>query len=148
MNTIQINKILSRSPVTCSNYLGCFPADQIPKVAFPSAMVVNIDPSWQDGSHWIAIFIQSNNSVEYYDSFGIWPPLNPDILRFLNNFSTIIYNEIPLQSMHSKSCGKHAIYFIFQKSLGRSFDEIISRLRHANADRLVNEFVRRKIFDD
>ncbi|KAL3121693.1 hypothetical protein niasHT_006199 [Heterodera trifolii] len=41
----------------------------------PYSMVINVDPSGSPGSHWVAVYCEQQNRVEYYDSTGIWPPL-------------------------------------------------------------------------
>ncbi|KAL3084237.1 hypothetical protein niasHS_009725 [Heterodera schachtii] len=55
----------------------CFPSDQIPAGAttpVPYSMVINVDPTDSPGSHWVALYCEQPNRVEYYDSTGIWPP--------------------------------------------------------------------------
>jgi hypothetical protein len=48
MFSTQISKILSRNRHTKSSFLGCYPADRIPRlgtaVPFPHSIVVNMDP--------------------------------------------------------------------------------------------------------
>ncbi|KAL3072094.1 hypothetical protein niasHT_036321 [Heterodera trifolii] len=55
----------------------CFPSDQIPAGAttpVPYSMVINVDPTDSPGTHWVAVYCEQPNRVEYYDSTGIWPP--------------------------------------------------------------------------
>ncbi|KAL3088416.1 hypothetical protein niasHT_027105 [Heterodera trifolii] len=40
---------------------------------YPSALVVNNDPSNKEGTHWIAMFIVNDKIVYYFDSFGRTP---------------------------------------------------------------------------
>lgn len=151
MNTLEIDKVLSRNSVTSETYRGCFPSDQLPpqdQKKFPYCMVVNVDPSVLDGSHWVAIYCLSPRHVEYYDSLGDWPPLSDHISRYLSTFSHVRYNSIPLQSSYARSCGRHAIFFLYNRCEGKSFEQIVNFLRYGKTkpDGVVNHFVREKIF--
>lgn len=152
MNTLEINKILSRNHVTTSIYQGCFPSDQIPQGIrkYPHCMVVNVDPSELGGSHWVAIYCLSPLHVEYYDSLGDWPPLSPHISNYLSRFPQIRYNGRELQSSYARSCGRHAIFFLYWRCSGKSFEQIIHFLRFGKSspDSVVNHFIRAKIFDN
>jgi hypothetical protein len=131
MNTNQIQKALSRNPHSRSYFLGCYAADRIPLCyEFPYCLVVNTESSHYRGEHWLAIWVESPRCIEYYDSFGLWPP--PLLItQFLVNFPTTKRNTILLQSPFSRCCGHHALYFILQRSLGRTFTQIIEHLRQS-----------------
>uniref|UniRef100_A0A915CLR9 Netrin receptor UNC5 n=1 Tax=Ditylenchus dipsaci TaxID=166011 RepID=A0A915CLR9_9BILA len=116
MNSLTIEKFLSRNTVTKQTYVGCYPADKIPKLSFfPHCMVVNTDPSQKDGTHWVAVYVVSADQVEYYDSFGVWPSISTLIDDFLHIFTRRLYSSEILQSPLSSSCGKHAVYFIYRR---------------------------------
>lgn len=53
-----------------AKFHGVYPSDKIPKLSnrTPYA-ILNLDKSYQTGSHWIAI-ATSNNNIIVYDSFG------------------------------------------------------------------------------
>jgi hypothetical protein len=151
MESRQIDKILKRNPITAHFYLGCFASDQLMKISpgkYPHSMVVNFDPSEFKGSHWVAIFSISPNEVDYYDSLGLWPPLSSNITQYLSKFNRIRFNPYALQGEYSKSCGQHAIFFLYARSSGKSFEEILRFLRSipGSVDRFVNKFVDAKIF--
>lgn len=156
MNTLQIDKVLRRSALTRGTYVGCFAADQIPTTQYnnnskkyPHHMVVNLDASNCYGSHWVAIYVCSPTSVEYYDSLGDWPPPSAHICRHLQRFAHCKYNRRQWQSERSSACGKHAIYFLQRRCAGRSFQEIMQHFARCkqNADRIVSAFVRTRIFN-
>lgn len=155
MNTLEINKILSRNDVTKIYYRGCFASDQLPigNYKLPYCMVVNIDPSDSGGTHWVAIYCEKLNSVEYYDSLGIWPPLSQHISDYLSLFTNIHYNTVQLQSSYAKSCGRHVIFFLYNRCNGISFNQIMrfllaGRRSRSSPDEIVNEFVRKRIFEN
>ncbi|KAL3110856.1 hypothetical protein niasHT_014793 [Heterodera trifolii] len=80
--------------------------NQIPAGAatpVPYSMVINVDPSGSPGSHWVAVYCEQQNRVEYYDSTGIWPPLSPFIQNFLKSFAHIQFHQLPLQAPYSHS---------------------------------------------
>jgi hypothetical protein len=61
MKTSDIDRILRRNLVTAPFYLGCFAADRIPisPPHYPHCMVVNTDPGWAKGAHWVSIYLPS-----------------------------------------------------------------------------------------
>lgn len=145
MLSVQIDKILKRDPMTRNTYIGCFAADQIPKITtnFPHCFCANTSLATEIGEHWIAIFVPAKRSVEYYDSFGQWPPANKEIGNYLSKFSTIKYNISKIQSEKSMVCGKHVIYFLHMRCKGIPFEQILERLKFGNTkpDVLVRNFM-------
>ena len=142
----QIQKLLSRNESTKTYFIGCFPSDCLPRVNnfYPHCMIANIDKKGMDGSHWIALFVDSPERVEYYDSFGDWPPLSDDLTRFLSAFNTVSFNRTQFQSDMSSSCGRHAIYFLCKRCKGQTFKEIMQRfvMLKSRPDVVVNAYTR------
>lgn len=150
MNTLEIDKILSTSPLTKQTYIGCFAADQIPNmemVKFPNCLVMNIDPITSKGSHWVCAYSPSPSHIEYYDSLGIWPPPSIHIANYLSRFKQIRYSIILLQSPNSSVCGRHVLFFLFNRCLGTPFEKIVRFLHFGKTtpDTLVSSFVTRII---
>lgn len=112
MNTIQINNKLKN--LNC--FKGTYP---INKIKFfktkkrPLAFVINLDPDYMPGSHWVAIYIDRKNNALYFDSFGVknCPKL---IKKFLKKYKVrrIYLNKYMLQSITSQTCGAYTILFI------------------------------------
>ena len=136
MNSEQIASVLNG--VHC--FLGVYPANKIPtnnNGKFPYCFVANMDTASKPGSHWVAVYIPSQGVVEYFDSFGKWPPANRTLFRFLRTFPTIrklaIKNKgngnVGVQSTNENSCGAHTIFFIRSRIIGQSFHQIESELR-------------------
>jgi hypothetical protein len=150
MKTSDIDRILRRNLVTAPFYLGCFAADRIPisPPHYPHCMVVNTDPGWAKGAHWVSIYCLSPTHVEYFDSLGIWAPPSEPICTFLSRFQWVRFVSRPVQSPYTDTCGKHAIFFLYHRCSGVPMERIISRMllgKHS-ADSAVTEFVREKIF--
>jgi len=54
-----------------SNYLGCFPADELPTPAkWPCSLVANTDPSGEPGTHWVAMYMPEPRVLEYFCPLG------------------------------------------------------------------------------
>jgi hypothetical protein len=144
MNSRQIFTLLhSTIP---KQFYGVFPSDQLPsKVAvFPACFVNNTDPSGKPGSHWVAIYIDSNKRGEYFDSYGR-PPEILAIKSFLNEYSECWgYNEKRLQGLFSSVCGHYCIYFILQRAFGTpmsSFLDKFSSEEYEENDHLITEWL-------
>ena len=62
--------------------------------------------------------------------------------NFLKNFRIVTRNKYPFQSILSDVCGQYCIYFIYQMSLGLSFDDTVKLLhRSENPDLFVKNFI-------
>lgn len=127
-------------------YVGCYPADMIPEFKkFPASVVINLDNSDKEGSHWVSIFARSKDHAYYFDSYGLLPE-NSNILAYLKKFKKITWQKAVIQSIVSNVCGYYVIFFIYMCSLGKSYDEINNILsRKAGVDKYVVNFVRSKI---
>lgn len=57
-------------------FKGVYSIDKLPFYILekPFGIVVNLDPSWKPGSHWVAIYCPKYGQVIYFDSFGLQPP--------------------------------------------------------------------------
>ena len=171
MNTLQINKILTRNYITRNVYIGCFPSDQIPtvKVKFPHCICINTGSSHSAGEHWIGVWVESPMMVELYDSLAEWPPHANGIIEFLEKFPRIKHlpSGLNLQHPHTATCGAHVCVFFYLRALGYTFNQIVAMLFNimhqatrrntavlknsqqtgrADIDRYVCEFLRKYIF--
>ena len=143
MDTKKLNFLLRKT----RNFIGTFACDQLPKnFSKPALFIVNTDPSYKPGEHWIGLCVELNGSGEYFDSFGL-PPLNEFIINFLdaNCPNGILYNPRTLQCLECISCGHYCIVYIKIRSIGKSFCDFMSLF---TTNTLKNELVIRKIVDD
>jgi hypothetical protein len=140
MNSLQIDTILRKNFHTKSCYKGTFASNNIKNfLTFPYAIVANTQKNTQPGEHWVAMFIQNSNSIEYFDSFGEGP--NKEIKKYIDNFKNVKINTKKIQSDFDTSCGSHAIYFIVQRCRGKTFNSVIKALSNPYSDYLVKMFV-------
>jgi hypothetical protein len=110
-------------------------------------IVFNLDKHNQSGSHWTALLIDNTiDTIEYFDSAGNAP--NKYIKQFIKNVQNKIkikYRYMENKTVHQREngeCGVYAIYFLIQRLLGKSFQEIA---RNVIPDKSMNKF-RRYIF--
>lgn len=109
MNSIEIVSALSNDP----DFLGCFSINHLPQymIIKPAKVVINLDESWKEGSHWVGVFIDRNKAAIYFDSYGRQPPeaIETFIERNSNYWS---YSKYKLQGDLSTKCGLYCIKFL------------------------------------
>ena len=73
MNTLPIECLLKNDSKTKSIFKKVCALDQLEKPTFPSAYVINSDPSSEPGKHWVAVYFDKRGRVEYFDCYGLSP---------------------------------------------------------------------------
>lgn len=116
--------------------------DTLPNV-IPQGFIMNLDTSDQDGSHWVAVYI-NNDSIEYFDPLAD-PPSKEFIIDMKNKIKkmNVPYlmkfkiNKIQQQHGSSFKCGYHSIRFLDDRFhdipfplSSRYTDEKISNVKH------------------
>ena len=126
MDTADFERILRTDLHVYQQYLGTFPADQLPTHMPPtSLLIVNCCNSDYPGEHWLAL-CKSGETLEVFDSYG----MNPNFYNMLGKLpaSTVIrYSTRQLQALQSSVCGYYCLYYCFYKARGYSLDNIISK---------------------
>lgn len=129
MNTSEITKILSGHRLTKRSFNGVFSLDMIPKYVQkkPASYVINTDPSYQPGTHWIAIYFPVRGPAEFFDSFGR-APFNKRFIKFMkDNSYRYIYNRREMQNSLSLLCGNYCCLYILDRCRGRSMNYFVNR---------------------
>ena len=133
MDTIELTRILSSDPYARHCFAGVRASDHLtskkmPKA--PSCLIVNTDPCWKPGTHWLAIFMDENRNLEFFDSYGQHPLKYRRVYEFLrwhgkdeNEWKT---NTKQLQGPLSSTCGQFCLYFLLWRCRGVSFEKIMS----------------------
>ena len=71
MNNIQLHNLLSRHPETRDHFVGVFSINTLPRYSKTGCYVINLEPNYKSGSHWVAIKIsKSKHNNLYFDSYG------------------------------------------------------------------------------
>lgn len=86
-------------------FQGIFTADKLPKLTKTQPYaIVNLDSSWEEGSHWIAL-AKSGKKVIFYDSFG---RPNSSILPLLKGGNVVNTEDDAEQKMEETNCGQRS----------------------------------------
>lgn len=121
----KISKILKSDKYAKNSFLGVFSIDMLPDIkSLPASGVINTDPSYLPGSHWIAFYIDHHNVCNFFDSYGNHPKQYRLDLYF-KKCTKLNYNNFKLQSVNSEVCGHYCIYFIIAMSRGYDLCSII-----------------------
>ena len=110
---------------------------------YPCSFIVNLDPSTQPGSHWVAIYLDecvlTGCSAEYFCSFASDIP--PEIKSFFCNNcgynGIVVASILPFQDPTIPSCGLWALDYILHKSWGVPTKKYIKRFKQS--DYVANE---------
>ena len=95
------------------HFRGVFSLDKLPHI-LPrklSSYIINLEESYKEGSHWIALFTNKNFAF-YFDSLGNPPPDHISNILDRNFRSLWYYNKDKFQVDVSNSCGYFCIAFI------------------------------------
>lgn len=95
-------------------------------------IIFNLDKHYEDGSHWVALYVDLNKKkIYYFDSYGLDAPNEVNILaskiinQGKNNNMKIKYqkNDNRFQFKGSE-CGIYCMYFITELLKGKSFNKV------------------------
>lgn len=125
MNSIELEHIINKDKQIKQIFLGVFPSDKLPeKLPFkPCCLILNTDPSYAVGMHWVAIYFDSDQSAHYFDSYGILPFVDSIVLFLNKNCLKVQYSYRRLQSSTSSACGIYCVFFLFYKCRKLSFKD-------------------------
>ena len=93
------------------------------------AYIINLDEYSDIGTHWVALYVQNNNDVIYFDSFGV-EHIPTEIKKFINHpLSSALQNKniktniFRIQAYDSIMCGYFCIGFIDFMLAGKTLTE-------------------------
>lgn len=132
MYSSQIQRILIRDQQTSRYFTGVFPSDELPPICKDTALIANTDTHDKEGTHWIAMYIQDEETLEFFDSFGFHPSVYvPFISQYAKQFLNIKWNQTTFQSPTSNVCGQYCTYFILKRCNGFSMDCILNQMERS-----------------
>lgn len=106
-------------------------ADEVPRypIQKPTGLIVNTDPSYRSGKHWVCIYLPKKGPTEFFDSLGRSPEYyHPDFRRVLiTNGPTYLHNEGRLQDYGSPYCGEYCLDFLVQRHRGESYQSFLKQ---------------------
>ena len=136
LTTIDILNLLGNVPW----FGGVFPIDRLPvTLGKDKAIVINLDESYKEGSHWVAIYLDKNKISHYFDSFGRRP--QGPILTFIERISNFyLYNPNKYQGNLSVACGYFCLLFVISVHNLNNFYKLFRVCEHINNEtKLLNE---------
>lgn len=107
--------------------------------------VMNMDPSWQSGSHWVAFYAQ-HDLFYYYDSSGHKPIESIKTMfkhlkdmKWLNPDVELHYNTVQHQYGNSE-CGMFSLIFVIMSLEKGNPEEQCKRFLYPHSDDLVQSY--------
>ena len=130
LNTEELNDFLIKKKLL-KRFGGIFPIDKIPlKILVNQYLIINTDPSYLPGKHWVVLFSPLNSLPEFFDSMGKCPSsYSYAMVDYLirNSGRGFVGNNVRLQKEESASCGLFCLYYIYYRMRGYCFEEIVKR---------------------
>jgi hypothetical protein len=140
MNTKEIERFVRKDEICRGMFQGVYSVDTLPEN--PRLLISNTDPSNMPGTHWIAIYVDSDGRGEYFDSFGRKPTgVFEDYMN--DNCKDWIYNTRQLQSINSSYCGFYCCVYCMFKCRGFDLVRIVNAFSRDTGlnDSIVHGFV-------
>ena len=105
LSDYDINQILKKNNLTIN---GIYTKDRLPINLKNGFYIINMQNSIDgNGTHW-TVLLKNNNTIIYYDSFGV---VGPETLK--QRFNKYHYSILQTQHISSSSCGFFVIFFIY-----------------------------------
>lgn len=147
MNGRELSDVLEKDNYAKRVFKGVVPRDKLADLeplSPPALYIVNTDPSYRKGEHWVVLYFDGTGKAEYFDSFGL-PPRHREMSEFLRRFAlTSKHNKKCLQPVLSSTCGLYCLYYALKKSRGYSLPRIVS-IFHSQKPR-ANDMKIKRIF--
>ena len=96
-----------------SKFIGVFSSDRIKSLKINQSCILNLDPSFMGGSHWVVFARDKDKKLYFYDSFSR-PLLDilPALKKMFKN-ETIYYDtKDKEQKISTNTCGAHCISWL------------------------------------
>ena len=133
MNTVQLDRLADSQPTLKPYFYGTVPCDRLPRSPDKKGLVgyiVNTDREGQPGRHWLAL-LTYDDECEILDSYALplktYLTTEPLEMWLNKHWKIVIQNSQSLQSLYSRSCGDYALFFLIDRSKGKSMDEFLKR---------------------
>ena len=143
MNTKELEICLEKIVQTDNYYFAVFANNTLPfHVSRPALIVINEDPDYMPGSHWVSVYIDEYGFAYFFDSFGRTPRKN--ISSFIKRNAKIWnYNYRQIQDTSSNLCGPYCLLFLLNYALNNSVDNFLNLFGN---DYKYNDLLCKKMF--
>ena len=142
MNTLEINYIMSKNPVTKNFFNGVYPIDMLKFIEEkPQLIICNTDSSQEDGKHWILIYFHENNEVDFFDSLGNKPSYyGREFLDFMKKFASVcFFTPMRMQPINSNLCGHYCCYYAHKRCQGFKMKYILNNFPSSHVVKLFSK---------
>ena len=149
-STTELKTLANQFPWLRRYFIGVFSIDTLPTTisSYPTALIINSDPSHLPGQHWVALFVENETVSEYFDPYGLSPI--DEIFRFSKRVSrTLIFNKWWIQHPVSSNCGLYCIYFLVARTGGVKFEEFVNYFKDYDWKRnesVLEKWIQSKIY--
>ena len=133
LNNVQLDRLADSQPTLKPYFYGTLPCDRLPRSPDkkgPVAYIVNTDREGQPGRHWLALWT-CDDECEILDSYALpletYQTTRPLQAWLDRHWKIVIQNSRSLQSLFSQSCGDYALFFLIDRSQGKSMNEFVKR---------------------
>ena len=96
-----------------------------PKALSHSPCIINLDDFGKLGTHWVCCWRSKNGTYEYFDSFGLPPPLEWEKEMSVHGIKHFFRNDNQIQWEQSVRCGYYCLLFLNERNKGTSFANIL-----------------------
>ena len=136
LTNFEIQKYYKNEP----RFNGVYSRDNLYKIK-DGAYIINLDEYSDLGFHWVVLYAQNNNSVTYFDSFGV-EYIPKEIRAFINN-KNIKTNIFRIKAYNSIMCRYFCNGFInfARKTLTEYTNLFSANNLKKNGDIILNYFM-------
>ena len=110
---------------------------------FHSPCIINLDDFGSLGTHWVCCWPKGKGLYEYFDSFGLPPPLEWEQEMSMHGMKHFFRNDNQIQWEQSVRCGYYCLLFLNERNKGTSFADILKMFSN---DLLQNEEIVKNYF--
>ena len=146
LSTKQLLFFIKHNCRTKCRFVGVFSINNLPKyLTKNSCLIFNSDPTSKPGSHWLALFMNSNKEMEFFDSFGLNATFYKLTKKNLPKHYSLKCNKTQLQDLYSTKCGYFCLYYLYFKVRQYKMEDICTDFFKNNLkqnDNLVTRFVK------
>ena len=128
MSNFEINNKCKE--LNIKNFKGAFMRDELAnrKNKKNECLVLNLDHSENNGTHWISLFTRNGISI-YFDSFGLDPP---EEVKDYCEETELYCGTNKIQENYEVICGHYCIFMLHRLSHGYKFFDVLSELYKYN----------------
>ena len=108
-----------------------------------SPCIINLDDLGKAGTHWVCCRHSKKGEYEYFDSFGLPPPLEWETELIKKGLKSFLRNDVQIQCEKSLRCGYYCLLFLNERNRGTSYQNILDMF---SDDLHENERVVKKYF--